>query len=385
MTPDVVLLVPGFLGFSRLGNFYYFAERVIAVLRGALEARVGYAVPVVPCSTLPTSPLRDRQNELLKELRALDGSAAIGPVERFHLVGHSTGGVDAQLLTCTSRVDGTSWSRAEEDVRRRIRSVVTISAPHYGTCLANSGPARLFKDPIANIGALPSAMQAIVDLGRLARHQVDAAGVLQGGSLTAGAKFLTQLWEQRDLVDDLRPSTMQERRDGLSPDEPAVPITCFATASPPRNDIQPPSDAFYRDMYGLTHDSCDSVTIPAVHAAVQLLRRVVDSSPDEVIRSAASLPLPAVFAAMSPFLNDGIVNTARQVLFPLSERRDRGYQFGGLVIADHGDVLGHYDRCDALAGGQVNAGLFHSGAGFRDDEFFLLYRRVAAAIRSAMS
>ena len=60
MTQDVVLLVPGFLGFSRVGNFYYFAERVLAVIRGSLEARLGYRVPVVPCSTLrpPAHPLR---------------------------------------------------------------------------------------------------------------------------------------------------------------------------------------------------------------------------------------------------------------------------------------------------------------------------------------
>ena len=36
-TPDVVVLVPGFLGFTRFGGFYYFADRLLAVLRGLLE------------------------------------------------------------------------------------------------------------------------------------------------------------------------------------------------------------------------------------------------------------------------------------------------------------------------------------------------------------
>jgi len=36
-TPDVVALVPGFLGFTRFGGFYYFADRLIGVLRGLLE------------------------------------------------------------------------------------------------------------------------------------------------------------------------------------------------------------------------------------------------------------------------------------------------------------------------------------------------------------
>ena len=56
-TPDVVILVPGFLGFTRFGGFYYFADRLIAVLRGLLEEPLGYPVPVVPVTTLPTDSL----------------------------------------------------------------------------------------------------------------------------------------------------------------------------------------------------------------------------------------------------------------------------------------------------------------------------------------
>ena len=32
-TPDAVVLVPGFLGFTHFGGFYYFADRLMAVLR----------------------------------------------------------------------------------------------------------------------------------------------------------------------------------------------------------------------------------------------------------------------------------------------------------------------------------------------------------------
>src|SRR2546428_5319399 len=80
--------------------------------------------------------------------------------------------------------------------------------------------------------------------------------------------------------------------------------------------------------------------------------------------------------AISPTLNDGVVNTVRQIVPP-----GRREEVGGFVVADHGDVLGHYDRQDALIGGNpYNTGLFHSGAAFGDDEFFGLYRRVAQAI-----
>ena len=80
--------------------------------------------------------------------------------------------------------------------------------------------------------------------------------------------------------------------------------------------------------------------------------------------------------AISPTLNDGVVSTVRQIV-----NAGRREELGGFVVADHADVLGHYDRQDALIGGKpYNTGLFHSGASFGDDEFFGLYRRVAQAI-----
>ncbi len=89
-------------------------------------------------------------------------------------------------------------------------------------------------------------------------------------------------------------------------------------------------------------------------------------------------PLAALPAAVDLGLSDGVVNTASQVLVGTP------FRFGGLVVADHGDVLGHYDRVDPVDGRAVNEGLFHSGAAFGDDEFFALYGRVASAIRRAM-
>ena len=54
-TPDVVVLVPGFLGFARLGAFYYFAERLSAVLRSLLEEALDSPIPVVPCTADPAA------------------------------------------------------------------------------------------------------------------------------------------------------------------------------------------------------------------------------------------------------------------------------------------------------------------------------------------
>src|SRR5438046_9337383 len=46
-TPDVVVLVPGFLGFTRFWGFSYFADRLLPVLRGRLGRSLGYPCPAV--------------------------------------------------------------------------------------------------------------------------------------------------------------------------------------------------------------------------------------------------------------------------------------------------------------------------------------------------
>ena|SRR5437667_1581862 len=72
------------------------------------------------------------------------------------------------------------------------------------------------------------------------------------------------------------------------------------------------------------------------------------------------------YPTISSTLNDGVVNTVRQIVNPGGRE-----EVGGLVVADHAEVLGHYDRLDALIGGKsYNTGLFHSGVAFGDDEFF---------------
>src|SRR5882724_5356342 len=145
-TPDVVVLVPGLLGFTRFGGFYYFADRLIAVLRGLLEEPLGYPVPVVPVTTLPTDSLGGRQGALLRNLAVI--CRKLPGVQRLHLIGHSTGGVDVQLLACTRSFDGHAWEQKTNEVRRMITSVVTISAPHYGTRLADSWLAYWGENPL---------------------------------------------------------------------------------------------------------------------------------------------------------------------------------------------------------------------------------------------
>lgn len=75
-----------------------------------------------------------------------------------------------------------------------------------------------------------------------------------------------------------------------------------------------------------------------------------------------------------------MVNSVRQLLDPGDQS-----MLGGVFVAGHADVLGYYDHVDALITGRpLNESVFRSGAGFCDDQFFELYRRVTRRIKEAM-
>jgi hypothetical protein len=124
-----IYLIPGFFGFTNLGRLNYF-RHVHDFLVGHFRAR-GVDVRVHVVKTHPTSSLPRRAARVLETVaatsRRADGS--------IHLIGHSTGGLDARLLlapgtTLPSDVD------AERHLAR-VASVVTVSTPHHGSPLAS--------------------------------------------------------------------------------------------------------------------------------------------------------------------------------------------------------------------------------------------------------
>ena len=362
---DVVVLVPGFLGFARFGGFYYFADRLVAMLRGSLEQPEGRPLPVVPVTTLPTDNLRNRQKALLEQLDEL--SRRVYGVEWIHLIGHSTGGVDAQLLACTRSIDDQPWPEKWERVRRKIKTVITISAPHFGTELADSPFASLGTSPLDNPRAVIAQARTIRDLLRLVPRYLAANVGVDEVRPNDVLKFIWQVIQNHELINDLRPENMEALRARLVSDD-AIKLRCFVTGTTPRSDKDRPSDPLYADLYRLT-EGPETVS-QAVLKRTRFLQEQVEKDPKVVISSPMS-KMPDI----SPELNDGVVNTVRQIVNLNSE------ELGGFVVGDHADVLGHYDHQDALIGGKpYDAGLFHSGAGFGDHQFFALYWRVAQLI-----
>ena len=123
-----VYLVPGFLGFVNLGRISYFGhvQRELAERFTALGFRARLHVVRAP----PTASLPERAARLAETI------AATAPRRdaAVHLLGHSSGGLDVRLLTAPGVRLPTDAHL--ERLAARVRTVVTVSTPHYGTPLA---------------------------------------------------------------------------------------------------------------------------------------------------------------------------------------------------------------------------------------------------------
>src|SRR5256712_11843968 len=127
---DLVLFVPGFFGFGSFGHpdrplIEYFARVEDAMLRAHMRP-LRFAVHEPP----PAGSVAERVRSLYsRALELMQAGAA-----RLHLVGHSTGGLDARLL---AHPRYTALPERAELIGR-IASVITVSAPFHGTPLARS-------------------------------------------------------------------------------------------------------------------------------------------------------------------------------------------------------------------------------------------------------
>lgn len=124
-----IYLVPGFFGFANLGELKYFGHVRDFLVEEAAARRLDIGVHVV--RTHPTSSLPKRAARLAETIVATAGSRC-GPL---HLIGHSSGGLDCRLMVAPAVALPTAVKLNR--LALRIRSVVTVSTPHFGTPLAS--------------------------------------------------------------------------------------------------------------------------------------------------------------------------------------------------------------------------------------------------------
>lgn len=381
----LVVLIPGFLGFDRLGDFAYFRETVGDGIRAGL-ASLGIAggVAVDAATTDPAGSLTSRQERLVTELY---GFIERRPGVKLHLVGHSTGGLDAELLLRTPLLgSGSRFDERARVVRAAVQSVITLASPLAGTTLSDSPIARLFaiQTPAEFLEALQSKLlyQAPGVLASVASsilallHEDTEVAPLIYGVLRrpdALGAYVLELILQRSLAIDLSPSAitklLQDRPE--DPSFASVHRARFITVARPEPDVTPAGKLFAM-FYDATKKAAEPD--PAVAAVGGVLQDRALSGKLRVIGE-PPLPVPIDVGA-----SDGIVNSARQLFAVPPDASTRELdRTVALVIADHLDVIGYFEGKNGAPNGFLS-----SGSKFRDAAFRELYLSVATELSKAM-
>ncbi|MFO8071119.1 MAG: triacylglycerol lipase [Polyangia bacterium] len=366
-----IFLVPGFFGFANLGGLRYFAH-VTEKLESALSER-GMRARIVPVATSPTGSIRQRAANLLEtvlEHAPRDDSP-------IHLIGHSTGGLDARMLV-TPAVSLTNGSDPEPMVDR-VRSVLTVSTPHYGTPLASffstvlgAQMLRLFSlstvyvlrfghmplSVMLKLGAVFVRLDDRLGFKRTLADQVfdELLGDFSSERRAEVHKLLEQMTGDQSLFTQLKPEGV-DVFNASATDRPGVSYGCVITAAEPTG------------LRSLTRVGLDPY-LQASHALFASLYRVTGRREN---RGPRPVPLPAeVESRLGDLLgeplghrdNDGVVPSRFQVWGePIHAAR-----------ADHLDTVGHFDGRDH---DPPHYDWLASGSGFSRDEFDRLWCDVA--------
>lgn len=333
-TPHIYL-IPGFLGFANLGRITYFGHvRRVLVARFA-EAGIRARIHFVRAS--PTASLPRRAASLAEAIAATAGDD--GPI---HLIGHSSGGLDARLFTAPGVVLPTSVD--VPGAAARVRSVVTVATPHHGT-------------PLASFFTTLRGQQMLQLLSLLTIYMLHFGHLPLAGLLWMASRFvrLADIVASSELIDEIfgrllddfstarRRSVRAMLRDVVDDQALMLQLTpeameVFNAAVLPRPTVRYGAVVAEAVHPGL----CSTISVgvdPAAqvtHAVYGLLHRLAAVTPRHL-----SPPLaPAVARALrhaygkvpTAAANDGIVPTRSQA-------------WGSVLhaaIADHLDVIGHF-------------------------------------------
>jgi hypothetical protein len=363
-------------GFGRLAQVDYFAH-VERALVARFEAR-GIPVETFVTDVPPTASIRRRAARLVDLVHRTAEDE--GPI---HLIGHSTGGLDARLVASPSATLPVSAESAEW--LPRLASVTTINTPHFGTPLASffttvSGQRMLYAlSALTFIGLslggppLTAASALVLALGRVDRmlgmrlRMLDSAtdsllNVLEPGKMREVRLYLEAIKEDQGAMVQLMPEAMDLFHAGIE-DRPGVAYQSVASmATPPspsgvaravRHPWAVLSGTIFATLYGITARKDDKY--PCASDAV-------DPEAESVLRRAFG-QAPGVRS------NDGVVPIRSQIWGKLAWA---GY-------GDHLDVLGHFwgekrgPHQDWLT----------SGSGFDEERFESLVDAIANGLFAA--
>jgi triacylglycerol lipase len=368
-----IFLAPGFFGFANLGDLVYFGH-VRAFLLEALRQR-GVDAEVIPVLSHPTASIRTRAKDLHQAIAQVAGER--GPL---HLIGHSTGGLDARLFVSPGVDLGAQAGLTPvEALASRVRSVVTVATPHRGTGLASffSG---LFGARL--LGLLSLATVYVLRFGRIPLtygFRLAATLVKMDHRLGWRETLLDQLFAE--LLGDFSP----ERREALTAffGQVGADQSLVAQLTPEGMDL---FNASVQDRPGVRYGSVVTRARPpsawshlstGLDPYAQLTQglyalihhRAPIRSPS--LSSAHQAGLRAAYGAFKlEAASDGIVPTLSQ---PYGELL-------AAVWADHLDVIGHFDGPEHRP---PHIDWLLSGTGFRRSDFERVWTQVAEFVLQA--
>lgn len=362
MVERYVYLSPGFFGFSNLGSYHYFCHVEEGLRRRFVQD--GKKAQIYIVDVHPTASIRRRARKLMERIDATYASR--GPI---HLVGHSTGGLDARLVASpTMNVSGTlglvRWAK-------QIRSVTMMNTPHYGTPMASffatlSGQRLLYalsaltimvlrfgKPPLALSSSLVAAFAGIekaigLQLSLIDRLTEELVKMLDSASSDETTEFLRLVREDQGAVIQLSPEAMDLFVAGVEDNED-VYYQCVASYAP-----MPGVMDFAKSL--LRPWSLMSLPIFAtLHRLTALEHERYPCSPqgteaeDKLRTFLGEVP--------SKLANDGVVPIRSQIWGKLA--------WAGM--ADHLDIVGHFR--DTNRKEPVHVDWLASGSGFDVERF----------------
>ncbi|MCA9582532.1 MAG: hypothetical protein KC416_12110 [Myxococcales bacterium] len=367
-----VVLIPGFFAFSDLGDLRYFlnvGERLQAELQS-----YGIEAEIHELKSLPTASIRQRAGQILDYLADLHADG-----EPVHLVGHSTGGLDARLAVTPTASLPSDFDSA--DAARMVESVVTVATPHHGTPLATYFGSAMGK-PL--LGLLAGMTILILRNGRL---PIGFALKVGGLFLKADDIFGLDKTVVDQLYNELLANFTPERQQGVidffkkvTEDQsllfqlmPASLDLFNATTADPSSVRYASVTARARrpKLAGIRGNGYDpyAQSMYLVYAALWLVASRTDPEAFAHLTVAQREELAEGYrSAVDHRDNDGIVPTFSQAWGPVIHT----------AFGDHLDVVGHYGQRRKVEG--IYADWLPTTSQFDDDAFTALWGDVASFI-----
>jgi triacylglycerol lipase len=366
-TRQHVLLIPGFFGFANLGDFAYFAH--VRDYFATHMRRRGIEGDVRVVQTFPTASLHRRATRVLETMAEIsDGSDDV-----VHLVGHSSGGLDARLVTAPEVQLPTTLD--VDKYARKVRTVVTLSSPHRGSPLATFLASVLGAQILRLIslvtiytlrtGRVPiAAVFQLVRLLSLRRLPIAAGTLLNNvfrdllSDFSAERRqalddFFVTVGDDQALLSEVTPTGMELFNHSVF-DRPGVRYGSVVTCS------RPPG---VRSVVAVGLSPFRQATL-ALFAALHRMTARVPQAP-VAMTAAQGLALKGAFGRLpGPRDNDGFVPTLSQV-------------WGNVIHAawgDHLDAIGHFYLPTHVP---PHFDWLNSGANFTLRDFQRMWRDVA--------